>query len=154
MSVKRLIENEKAPRKVAAIRTDGAREFVVDSKFHRMCDEEGIAHQVSAPHSQYQNGRAERKIGVLMFRTKAMMIQSNAPQSDWGFALNYAVFLLNRTPSVRLQDHSPYELWHQRPFDFNPPAAFGNRVLAKVFIKRKGRLDHDAKPSLCFPGTL
>ena len=74
------------------------------------------------------------------------MIQSNAPMSDWGFALKYAVFLLNRTPSVRLQDHSPYELWHQRPFDFNPPAAFGNRVLAKVFIKRKGRLDHDAKP--------
>jgi hypothetical protein len=70
LSVKRLIENEKAPRKVAAIRTDGAREFVVDSNFHRMCDEEGIAQQVSAPHSesQYQNGRAERKIGVLMFK--------------------------------------------------------------------------------------
>ena len=94
IALKKKLENEMAPRKVAAIRTDGAREFVVDKRFQEYCEQEGITHQVSAPYAQWQNGMAERTIGELGKMTRAMMIQSGAPAADWGYAIEWATFLL------------------------------------------------------------
>ena len=110
VALKKKLENEMAPRKVAAIRTDGAREFVVDKRFQDYCEQEGITHQVSAPYAQWQNGMAERTIGELGKMAKAMMIQSGAPAADWGYAMEWATFLLNRIPSRTLNHKSRYKL--------------------------------------------
>ena len=145
MTLKKQLENEKAPRKVAAVRTDGAREFVVDRRFKDYLEKEGIVHQVSAPYAQWQNGTAERTVGELTRMMKAMMFQSGAPPSDWGYAIEWAAFLLNRIPSRTLQHQSRYELWHQTVLEFYPPASFGNLMWARVFVLRKGRMDPNAK---------
>jgi hypothetical protein len=76
---------------------------------------------------------------------KAMMFQSGAPPSDWGYAIEWAAFLLNRIPSRTLQHQSRYELWHQTVLEFYPPASFGNLMWARVFVLRKGRMDPNAK---------
>lgn len=102
-ALKRKIEVAKTPFKVAAIRTDGAREFTVDTKFKDYCTQEGITHQVSAPYAQWQNGVVERAIGELSKKTRTMLIQSGAPPADWGFAMEWAAFLINRTPSRTLR---------------------------------------------------
>ena len=58
------VEREKTPAKVSVFRADGGGEFdnQVLSKFFK---ELGIRREVSAPYSQFQNGVAERSMGII-----------------------------------------------------------------------------------------
>ena len=53
----------------------------------------GIVHEVAAPYSQFQNGVAERRIGLLNKSTKAMLYASGLPMADWYHAMEYAAYL-------------------------------------------------------------
>src|SRR5882762_1916499 len=59
----------------------------------------GIQWEPSNPHSSWQNGASERSIGVVMARTRTILIDSNLPKKFWADALDTAVHLTNNLPT-------------------------------------------------------
>ena len=58
------------------IRTDN--EFLT-KKFEEFCKSKGIIHQVTAPHSSFQNGKAENMNGQIERRMKKLLLEANVP---------------------------------------------------------------------------
>jgi hypothetical protein len=53
---------------------------------------------------------AERRNRTLLDMVHSMMSMSKLPVSFWGYALEIAVYLLNRVPTKSVPN-TPYELW-------------------------------------------
>jgi transposase InsO family protein len=70
----------------------------------------GIAFEPCPPHTQHKNGIAERMIGVLTQKARAMMLDSQAPMQFWAEAINTACYLHRRTPNQSLDGKTPYEV--------------------------------------------
>ena len=85
----REVEREKTPAKVSVFRADGGGEFdnQVLSNFFK---ELGIRREVSAPYSQFQNGVAERSMGIIDDAARTMLLYSGAPLYDWCHAVQHA----------------------------------------------------------------
>ena len=130
-----LLEKSKPTLKVAVIRTDGGGEFISNEMTLYM-KEQGIQREISAPNCQYQNGVAERAIGVIDSSAKAMMLTASSPTYDWNFATNYAAFLLNYV-TVDKEKDCPNTLFDgvQRQVKFQ--GIFGCLVYAKIYVRTK-----------------
>ena len=71
--------------------------------------EVGIKAEKSSPHSQFQNGVAERSMH-LFDKAKAIMMFAGSPSYDWPHAISYVVHISNRTPSKTVGGARPIEL--------------------------------------------
>ncbi|KAF6527735.1 hypothetical protein HZS61_008037 [Fusarium oxysporum f. sp. conglutinans] len=66
----------------------------------------------SAPHTQAQNGGAERSGGVIKDKERAMRTGAKLPHQLWPEIGRTAVYLYNRTPSYRSGWKTPYDQLH------------------------------------------
>jgi hypothetical protein len=66
--------------------------------------------QYSGPYKHSQNGMVERDIGFVMDRARTIMAQYNVPISMWGFAVEYAVYTINRTHVPLATGKTAYEM--------------------------------------------
>jgi hypothetical protein len=69
-----------------------------------------IVPQLTPPEMPQWNGMSERRNQTLLDMVRSMMSQTDLPMSFWGYALETAVFTLNRVPSKSV-DRTPYEIW-------------------------------------------
>ena len=53
---------------------------------------------------------SERRNQTLLDMVRSMMSQTSLPTSFWGYALETAAFIINRTPSKAIEK-TPYEIW-------------------------------------------
>lgn len=67
----------------------------------------GIQHHISCPHTQQQNGLAERKHRHLVETGLTLLAQANMPLHFWDEAFNTACYLINRMPSRTIQNDTP-----------------------------------------------
>ena len=65
---------------------------------------------VTPPGTPQRNGVYERRNRTLLDMVRSMMSQSDLQLSFWGYALEIAVFTLNRVPSKSIAK-TPYEMW-------------------------------------------
>ena len=72
--------------------------------------ENGIISQPTLPATPQHNGVAERRNRTLLDMVCSMMSMSEFPISFWGYALETAVYILNRVPTKSVPN-TPYELW-------------------------------------------
>ena len=137
----KMIQKQNPPYQVATFRTDSEPTIVNNSEWMDFLEDRGIVHEVAAPYSQFQNGVAERRIGLLNKSTKAMLYASGLPMADWYHAMEYAAYLLNRTFSNSFPSPdgylSPYQVFYQGAPDYHPEGVFGCHVLAKIYVKGK-----------------
>ena len=61
------------------------------------------------PGTPQHNGVSERRNRTLLDTVRSMMSLTDLPLSFWGYALETAVFTLNRAPSKSVET-TPYEL--------------------------------------------
>ena len=80
----------KLDKSIKALRTDR-------EQFKELCDEKGIARQLTMPYTPQQNGVVERRNRTLLEMVRPMMAQANLPISYWGDALLTVAYILNRT---------------------------------------------------------
>lgn len=106
------------------IRSDHGREFENQS-FSKFCDEKGIFHNFSSPHTPQQNGVMERKNRTLVEMARAMICDSGLPKYFWGEAVNTACYILNRALVRKGLNKTPYELWKGRKPKIGYFRAFG-----------------------------
>ncbi|KAA8515038.1 hypothetical protein F0562_018176 [Nyssa sinensis] len=92
---------------VKTIRSDNGSEFMCLQEYF---DEHGILHQTSCVGTPQQNGRVERKHRHIHSVARALRFQAHLPIEFWGECVLTAGYLINRTPSVRLNGKTSNEV--------------------------------------------
>ena len=65
---------------------------------------------VAPPATPQLNGVSERRNRTLLDMVRSLLIHSELPTSFWGYALETAIYVLNRVPTKSVPN-TPYELW-------------------------------------------
>lgn len=126
---------------VKVIRSDNGPEFKMSSFFGK----KGILHQTSCVETPQQNGRVERKHQHIMNIARALMLQSGLPKFLWSYAIQHAVFLINRTPSKLLADHSPFQLMFGTLPDLANLKVFGSLCYVSSPTAHRTKFDNRAR---------
>lgn len=140
--------------KIISLQSDNGLEYC-NQNFDNFLKEHGITKRLTAPYTPHQNGVAERKNRTLLEKARSMMIESKAPQSLWGEAIQTANYLSNRSVNKTISAHfgtvtTPYEKWVQRK-----PCIFHLRQFGiKAFILLKDGKEHNKFKSKAIPGMF
>lgn len=95
---------------VRILHTDNGGEYT-SKVFKEYLESEGILHELTAPYTPEQNGRAEREIRTIMESARSMLYARSVPLNLWAEAVNCAVYLLNRMSSSQTPNVTPMEIW-------------------------------------------
>ncbi|KAK2426825.1 hypothetical protein QL285_025456 [Trifolium repens] len=93
---------------IVCLRTDRGGEFT-SLDFKNYCEENGIKRQLTAAYTPQQNGIAERKNRTLLEMVRCMITSKDIPKRFWPEAVNWANYVLNRSPAAALVDVTPEE---------------------------------------------
>lgn len=139
--VKKIISKSEleTTNKVLRLVSDNGTEFV-NQDLNKYLDEKGIEHSVSAPYTPQQNGYIERDIQTITQAARTMLNQSNLPRKLWAEAVNTAVYVLNRVPSTKNPDTTPYELWFKKK-----PNVENLRVFGQYAVVNNQKHNRDGK---------
>lgn len=111
--IKEAINQFDTPIKI--IRTDNDTEFLND-ELQKFLKELGIKHQLSCPYTPQQNSVVERKHRHILDIARCLMFQSKTPEEYWGECIQTACYLINRTPSLIIENQTPYfRLFQKEP---------------------------------------
>lgn len=109
-------------RKIKRLHSDSGGEY---QAFNRLLMESGIEFTHSCPHTSAQNGRAERKHRNIVEMGLTLLAQASMPLKYWSDAFHTVVYLINRLPTLVLEDKSPYEVIHSKRPDYKFIKVFG-----------------------------
>ncbi|GKB85873.1 retrovirus-related pol polyprotein from transposon RE1 [Tanacetum coccineum] len=123
-------------RSIKIFQSDGGTEFV-NTHVRDFFTDKGIQHRISCPYTPQQNGRAERKHRHSTETGLALLFNAYAPVTFWVDAFATAAYIINRVPSVVLENKSPYELL------FSDIPHYGN------FREETKSVTHPTKPIHC-----
>lgn len=93
--------------KVKVFHGDGETTVAMGNGFTAWINTKGFVIETSPPHTQDQNGSAERSGGVIIGRARKMRYTANLPQMLWPEIISCAVYLLNRSPTKSLKWETP-----------------------------------------------
>ena len=82
--------------KILVLRTDEGGEYRNVDLF---CQTTGVARQISEARNQASNGRAELMHRTVLNMARAMILACNMPLFFWGDAVDYVMYILNRSPT-------------------------------------------------------
>jgi hypothetical protein len=123
------------------VRTDNGPEFIMPSFYQS----KGILHQTSCVESPQQNGRVERKHQHILNVGRALLIQLNLPKNLWSYVVSHVVFIINRVPSLVLQNQSPYFLLKGTLPDLHSLKVFGSLVFTSTLLSHRTKLTPRAR---------
>lgn len=129
VNYKSLVENQ-LDRKIKKIRSDNGGEYC-NAKFKRLCEESGIIHQKSCPHTPQQNGLAERYNRTIVERARCMLFDSKLSRVFWAEAVLTAVVIMNSTVNSAIK-RIPEEVWTGQTVDLSTFRVFGCKAMAKI----------------------
>lgn len=112
--------------------------------------EHGIKRQLTAAYTPQQNGISERKNRTVMNMTRCMMMEMNVPRRFWPEAVQYAVHILNRSPSKALDNITPEEKWNNQKPSVDHLRVFGSIAYALVPYERRTKLDEKSIKCVVF----
>ena len=131
--------------KLKAIRTDNGGEYI-SKAFDTWLRPKGVIHQLTAPYTPQQNGKAERLNRTIMDRVRAMLAESGLDPSLWAEAALTAAYTRNRsaTPTQAL---TPYEAFFGVQPSVDHLRVFGSTAYVHVLeSKRQGKLEARGTP--------
>ena len=115
-----------------------------DSKFADFAKQNGIKMRFSPPHTQAQNGVAEREWNTLLDMATAMLNDAGLEKKFWGAAVLHSAFIRNICPASAVSSSTtPFEMIHGRKFDASMLRKFG--ATAFVHIEKPSRKKFDNK---------
>ena len=134
---------------LACLRTDRGGEYN-SKEFEEYCKENGIKRQLTAGYTPQQNGTAERKNRSVMNMTRCMLLERSVPRRFWPEAVQYAVHVLNRSPSAALNVVTPEEKWSNNKPSVDHLRIFGCIAYAMVPYERRIKLDEKSTKCVFF----
>ena len=131
-------------KRLKCIRTDNGGEYV-NAEFKNFCSRNGIMRQTTVPGAHQQNGVAERYNRTLADAARSMLHRAKLPKQFWAEAVSVANFVRNRSPTVALDNMTPYEAWYGQKPDISLLRVFG----CTAFIAISGKkFDRRAKKTI------
>lgn len=137
----KLVENQ-TNRKVKICRSDNGTEFV-NQQVRSIMEENGVKHQLSVPYTPQQNGRAERDFRTIVEMARTMLHSKHLDKNLWAEAVNYAVYILNKTGITIEKNKSPNDLWFSENTQLPDFRIFGEDVY--IHVPKEKRLKWDVK---------
>lgn len=62
-----------------------------------------------------------------------MLLENNLGKELWAEAINTAVYVINQTGKSRVNNRTPYEIWHNKElFDISKLRTFGAKVTVHI----------------------
>ncbi|KAK2392639.1 putative mitochondrial protein [Trifolium repens] len=136
---KALVEKQSG-KSIKVLRTDGGGEYT-STEFENYCKEKGIIHEVTAPYTPQHNGLAERRNRSILNMARSMVKQKQLPKRFWGEAVSTAVYILNRSPTKRLVDKVPEEVWSKVKPSVSHLKVFGSLCYKHIPDVKRKKLD-------------
>ena len=93
------------------------------------------------PYTPQHNGAAERKNRTIMNMVRSMLKGKSLPKYLWGEAVSTAVFILNRSPSKRLEGITPEEAWSGAKPNVSHFRIFGSLCFRHIPDQLRRKLD-------------
>ena len=132
---------------VKAMRSDSGGEYS-SAEFTEFCATKGISHQFTNPYSPEQNGVAERFNRTLIESVRSMILHANVPLNLWAEAVNTSVYVHNRSPTVALDNQTPYECWFQKKPDVSNLRVFGCVCYYHIPSIQRKKLDPKSRKAI------
>ena len=116
---KRLVEKETVMY-IKCLRIDRGDEFNSDEfnseefnseEFNEFCRQCGIKRQLTIAYTPQQNGVAERKNRTVMNMVRSMLLDKKISKTFWPKAVNWTMYVLNRSPIVVVKNVTPEKAW-------------------------------------------
>ena len=106
---KTLVENQ-TEKKIKVLRTNNGGEFCKKEfeEFYKKC---GIAQQKNTLYTPQKNGVKKRMNRTLMEKARSMLSGTRLGQEFCAKAVETAWYLVNRSPSLALEDKTLHEVW-------------------------------------------
>lgn len=142
---KKLVENETG-FPIKCLRTDRGREFNSED-FNEFCKQHGIKRQLTAAYTPQQNGVAEWKNRTMMNMVRSMLPEKKMPKNFWPEAVNWTIYLLNKSPKLAVKDVTPHEAWNGVKSTVEHFKVFG--CISYVHIPDARRTKLDNKSFVC-----
>ncbi|GAU43786.1 hypothetical protein TSUD_378110 [Trifolium subterraneum] len=141
---KKLVEKQ-SDKQIKVLRTDGGGEYT-SKEFENYCKDQGIIHEITAPYTPQHNGLAERRNRSILDMARSMVKQKGLPHRFWGEAVSTAVYILNRSPTKKLIDKVPEEVWSKCKPSVTHFKVFGSLSYKHVPDARRKKLDDKSEP--------
>jgi hypothetical protein len=130
---------------IRRFRSDNAGESS-SANFMDLLQSHGIANERIVAGSPEQNGAAERSIGTIVTKARALMLDCDLPTNLWPLAINHAVLIQNLSPCDRLGNRlTPWEAWYGTKPDVSFLKVFGCPAVinhpASVVRPKSGKTD-------------
>ena len=118
-------------------------------EFASWCRQQGIRQQFSAPHTQAQNGIAERNWRTINDTARTMLTAAQLPTPYWGLAVQHAATVRNMVPSAALGGDVPCKrLLHVEP-DYERLQPFGCAAYVHVEDDARSKWAPKARKGIC-----
>lgn len=131
---------------VKCLRTDRGGEFN-SNEFKDFCEQNGIKRKLTVAYTPQQNGVAERKNRTVMNMVRSMLFDKKIPKTFWPEAVKWAIYVLNRCPTLVVKDITPEEAWSGVKPSVEHFRVFG--CLAHVHVPDVRRTKLDSKSITC-----
>ncbi|MCH92472.1 retrovirus-related pol polyprotein from transposon tnt 1-94 [Trifolium medium] len=115
--------------------------------FNKFCIDQGIKRQLTTAYTPQQNGVSERKNRTIMNMVRCMLSDKNVPKKFWPENVKWAVYVLNRSPTMSVKNVTPEEAWSGMKPSVKHFKVFG--CLAFVHIPDVQRKKLDNKSIKC-----
>ena len=126
LAYKALVEKQSSQHILKLI-SDHGREYF-NKNFITFCTEHGIQMQHIVMYTLQQNGVVERKSRTLKQMASCMLQSKGLSLYFWSEAVNYANYIVNRTPTKALKNITPEEAWSSIKPDVSNFCVFGSAV--------------------------
>ena len=134
---------------IASLRTDRGGEFT-SNEFVEFCKNQGISRQLTTAYTPQQNEVAERKNRTIMNMVRSMLAEKQVPKMFWPEAVKWSVHILNRCPTVAVQNKTPEEAWSNVKPMVDYFRVFGCVAHAHVPDQKRSKLDEKSKKCVFF----
>ena len=125
---------------IKCLRSDRGGEFT-SFEFNEFWMEHGIKRQLTAAYTPQQNGVAERKNRMIMNLVRCLLMEKLVPKEFWPEAVNWAVYLMNRSPTIAVRDRTPEEAWSNLKPSVKHCRVFGCVAYAHNHDHKRKKLD-------------
>ncbi|XP_014524367.1 uncharacterized protein LOC106780582 [Vigna radiata var. radiata] len=118
----------------------------ISTDFREYCEKEGIVHEVTPPYTPQHNGAAERKNRTILNMVRCMLKSKGLPSFLWGEAVMTTAYVLNLSPTKRLDGVTPEEGWIGVKPDVKHLKIFGSLCYKHVPEQLRKKLDDRGFP--------
>ncbi|CAN0905823.1 Retrovirus-related Pol polyprotein from transposon TNT 1-94, partial [Linum grandiflorum] len=94
------------------------------------------------------NGVAEKMNRTIVEKVRCMLRMSDLPKTFWAEAVQCAVYLINRSPSIPLGLDIPYRAWKGRDPTYSHLRVFGSKAYMHVPKEQRSKLDSKTVPCI------